>query len=475
MESDTGGWGELARSLVSRAAELATADVAAEARAMGLTSVAARLESLSDEGLQVGVVQARGRVGGVEFDGSTWAHCFLTAYLALSKAGPLKRVVVVSGGRDDLSLAGELAAAAYSWFSGAALEAIGPPRGAERAPEDIELTVGSILALAEASRLDRSALRDTSLSELAERAEASDPDAGGAFRSLLREMSKALWGIYAGVPIFAHLHICRMRFELERISQAVELSSGRNWLEFELENCADRVRVHYLSTPRPWLAAMAAAAEAGARLMRELRDDAGWRPGVMHSSFIRSLLQLYSDRDMPLQWHLLFSESSSIISGRKNSAKWESSLARYLKFRRKLERTLGGIPPGAPLFRLWALSKASLSHILSKRMSPAEFGAEVEKWVQRVALAREEDCRQARLLAMLMRGDVTNEHVRHLLAHSGFVHFAILDVAPEGECERGCTSFLVYYDPRALDLIEDRLRKPLPSLSARGNRYYVST
>ena len=477
LEVSSGRWGASAKSQVFREAEAAISEVAAEAKAMGLTSVAARLESFKNEGrLQVAIVQASGKVGEIEFAGSTWAHAFLAAFTALLTAGPFEKVVIVSGGEGVISQAGGLAASIYSKLSNAALEVVGSiSGGAERAPEEVELSADGILALVEAAELNRSALRNPSLSSLAERARFFDRDLGDAFSSFLRELSKVLWGIQVGVPIFAHLHICRMRSHVGRLSRALEFLNDQKWLEFELESRGDGLRVRYARTPQAWLAALGTAVEVGVKLMSVLRDESGWRPGVMHSSFILSLLRLYGERDMPLQWHLLFSEVSSVISGRRELSRWESSLSKFLKARRRLERAIGRVPPGAPLFRLWTLCRSSLSPLPSGCSTPEEFVEEVRRWVERVALAREEDCQQARLLAMLMRGEATGEHVRHLLAHSGFVHFAVLDVAPDGESERGVPSFTVYYDERALDLIEARLHRPVPSAEARGKRYYVST
>ncbi|RLG40784.1 MAG: hypothetical protein DRO01_03625, partial [Thermoproteota archaeon] len=175
----------------------------------------------------------------------------------------------------------------------------------------------------------------------------------------------------------------------------------------------------------------------------------GCRVGELPSGLIGRLVSLYRRKGMALQYHLLLAEVAGTLDGTPPAGRGAnpSTLASFLLERRAVECRVGRLPPGAPLFRLWFLAGGSLEFLRPGalgRNPDRELGA----WLERLMVSRQ-NSKPVRLLEDAISARFTLDHVRNFLAHSGFVHYVVRDVAPLAG-----GGYVVYYDAAAVEGVE---------------------
>ncbi len=261
--------------------------------------------------------------------------------------------------------------------------------------------------------------------------EAAENLQSGLPADLLREVALLSLGISLGSPLIVHLHLCRLLRLLE-------------WADVEGE--ANSIK-KLPSEVIPQL-----VSEFARRASGLLNLGPGCKVGELPSDLIGRLISLYRGKGMALQYHLLLSEVAGTLDEAPpvRGGAEPSTLASFLLERRAVECRVGPLPQGAPLFRLWFLAGGSLEFLRPGslgRNPEREFGA----WLERLVASRR-NSKPVRLLEEAFSARFTLDHVRNFLAHSGFVHYVVRDVAP---LESG--GYVVYYDEAAVEGVEEAM------------------
>ncbi len=364
-------------------------------------------------------------------------RAFVASVSVLSTLNGAETVVFLIpwGGPDPVTSSALLGALAHSLAAGRKLTVIArKPRGATwRAQESPPKSVLRIAQIAEIlSKILENPQQVLQWRALVESAARLRP---GPSADLLREAALMSLGVSLGSPTMVHLHLCRVLKLLERTEAGGD----------------------YYPRGRPAEVVPLLVGEFARRASRILGLDHGCQLGVLPSELIGKLLSLYKQKGMVLQYHLLLSEVAGTLDEAPPTGRGgePSTLASFLLERKAVECRVGRLPPGAPLFRLWFLAGRSLDFLRPSAPGQNE-ERELGAWLERLMAARR-NSKPVRLLEQAMSATYTSDHVRNFLAHSGFVHYVVRDVAP---LENG--QYVVYYDEAPLEGIERIITAGLP-------------
>ncbi len=332
------------------------------------------------------------------------------------------------GGLDPVTSSALLGSLAHSLTTGRRLTVVARRPGL---PTSLKLYTPplSVLETARIAETLARVLEDPQLTSLWVRLiEAAKNLQSGLPADLLREVALISLGISLGSPLIVHLHLCRLLRLLE-------------WAEVEGE--AHGIK-ELPSQVIPQL-----VSEFARRASGLLNPGPGCQVGELPSGLIGKLISLYRQKGMALQYHLLLSEVSGTLDEAPPARRGAdpSTLASFLLERKAVECRVGRLPRGAPLFRLWFLAGGSLDFL-----RPGALGRNPERelgaWLERLVASRQ-NSKPARLLEDAVSARFTFDHIRNFLAHSGFVHYVVRDVAP---LESG--GYVVYYDEAAVEGVE---------------------
>lgn len=357
-------------------------------------------------------------------------RAFAAAVSALSSLDGAETLIFLIpwGGLDPVTSSALLGSLAHSLTTGRRLTVVARRSGLPTSVESDE-PPSSVLETARIAEVLSRVLEDPQHTSLwVKLIRAAENLQSGLPADLLREAALLSLGISLGSPLMVHLHLCRLHTLLE-------------WAEGE----GGALNVRKLP------------AEVIPQLVGEFTQRAsgllnlahGCQVGELPSGLIGRLVSLYRRKGMALQYHLLLAEVAGTLDEAPPAGRGAdpSTLASFLLERGAVECRVGRLPPGAPLFRLWFLAGGSLEFL-----RPGALGRnpddELGAWLERLMASRQ-NSKLVRLLEDAISARFTLEHVRNFLAHSGFVHYVVRDVAP---LVGG--GYVVYYDEAAVEGVE---------------------